>query len=44
MKILVLSDTHGKLDKVYRVCEKLNNIDLIIHCGDYIRDARKFYT
>ena len=39
MKILVLSDTHGKLDKVYRVCEKLNNIDLIIHCGDYIRDA-----
>ncbi|MDO4395797.1 MAG: metallophosphoesterase [Clostridia bacterium] len=39
MKILVLSDTHGKLDKVYRVFEKLNNIDLIIHCGDYIRDA-----
>lgn len=39
MKILVLSDTHGKLDKVYRVFEKLNSIDLIIHCGDNIRDA-----
>ena len=33
MKILVLSDTHGRLDKAYEVCEKLPNIDLIIHCG-----------
>ncbi len=39
MKILVLSDTHGKLDKVYEIAEKLTDIDLIIHCGDYQRDA-----
>lgn len=39
MKILVLSDTHGHLDKAYEVCERLPNIDLIIHCGDYQRDA-----
>ena len=39
MKILVLSDTHGKLDKVYQVFRKLNNIDMIIHCGDKVRDA-----
>ena len=39
MKILLISDTHGKLDKVYQVYEKLNNIDMIIHCGDYKRDG-----
>lgn len=39
MKILLLSDTHGDLTKVYEIYEKLNNIDLIIHCGDYQKDA-----
>ena len=39
MKILLLSDTHGLLDKVYEIYGKLNHIDLIIHCGDYQRDA-----
>lgn len=39
MKILLLSDTHGRLDKVYEIYQKLNNIDLILHCGDYQRDA-----
>lgn len=39
MKILVLSDTHGKIQKVCRVFEKLNNIDMIIHCGDYYKDG-----
>ena len=33
MKILVISDTHGHLDKVYEVFEKQVGIDLIIHCG-----------
>ena len=31
MKILLLSDTHGLLDKVYEIYGKLNHIDLIIH-------------
>jgi len=39
MKILLLSDTHGDLSKVYEIYEKQNNIDLIIHCGDYQKDA-----
>lgn len=40
MKILVLSDTHGSLDKAGRIYKKLNGIDLLIHCGDYIKDGR----
>ena len=39
MKILVISDTHGKLNKVREVYRKLTNIDLIIHAGDYMRDG-----
>lgn len=40
MKILLISDTHGDLVKVRKVFEKLNKIDLILHCGDYERDGR----
>lgn len=40
MKILVLGDTHGKLDKVRDIFPKLKDIDLIAHTGDYIRDAK----
>lgn len=39
MKILLLSDTHGNLDRACQIYEKLNNIDLILHCGDYQSDA-----
>lgn len=39
MKILVISDTHGKLNKVREIFPKLKNIDLIIHAGDYMRDG-----
>lgn len=39
MKIFVISDTHGKTDKVMEVWKKLTNVDLIIHLGDYERDA-----
>src|SRR5688500_9922325 len=41
MKILVLSDTHGETDKAEEVIRKQNHIDLIIHLGDYFRDAQK---
>lgn len=40
MKILLLSDTHGDLQKAFQVYEKLTDIDLLLHCGDYQRDAR----
>ena len=39
MKILVIGDTHGKLNKVREVYAKLTNIDLIAHTGDLITDA-----
>lgn len=41
MKILVISDTHGKLNKVREVFKKLTNIDLIIHAGDFISDGHE---
>lgn len=39
MKIVVFSDTHGHLEKVYEVMSKIENADLIIHCGDYAEDG-----
>lgn len=39
MKILLISDTHGELNKVYRILKKVKDIDLILHCGDYEKDA-----
>lgn len=41
MKILVISDTHGDLTKVYHLLEKVKNIDLILHCGDNQKDAHE---
>ncbi|MBQ6496302.1 MAG: metallophosphoesterase [Firmicutes bacterium] len=40
MKIFVLSDTHGKLNRVRDVWQKLTDVDLIAHAGDYYRDAK----
>lgn len=41
MKILVIGDTHGKLNKVRDIFPKLTDIDLIAHTGDHYRDALK---
>ncbi len=41
MKILVLSDTHGDTSKAEKVIRRNKGIDLIIHLGDYFRDAQK---
>lgn len=41
MKIFVISDTHGKTSKVQEVWEKLTNVDLVIHLGDYEKDAKR---
>lgn len=42
MKILVISDTHGKIDNAISAIEEIYKgcIDMIIHCGDYVTDAR----
>lgn len=42
MRILVLSDTHGDISRacqVYHRLQKQGQVDLIIHCGDYYKDA-----
>lgn len=41
MKILAISDTHGKLNKVRDIWQKLTNVDLILHAGDYCHDGMK---
>ena len=41
MKILVISDTHGDIEKAEEVIKKNKDISLIIHLGDYFRDAQK---
>ncbi|AQS60046.1 metallophosphoesterase family protein [Desulforamulus ferrireducens] len=39
MRILVVSDTHGRLAPVYHVLQELGEIDLILHAGDHYLDA-----
>lgn len=41
MKILVISDTHGDTRKAEEAIRKNREADLVIHLGDYIRDAEK---
>ena len=41
MKILVIGDTHGKLNRVRDIWPKLRGIDLIAHVGDHYSDAQR---
>jgi len=41
MKILVISDTHGDISKAEKAIRANKDIGLIIHLGDYYRDAIK---
>lgn len=34
MKILIISDTHGKNDTYLELIEQENPLDMVIHCGD----------
>ena len=38
-KILVISDTHGDTTLAERVLNKNQDVDMVIHLGDYFRDA-----
>ena len=45
-RILVFSDSHGDTSGMCRVIERIIGVDLIVHCGDYSKDAvflRKAY-
>ncbi|MGI6777688.1 MAG: metallophosphoesterase family protein [Acetivibrionales bacterium] len=44
MKILVISDTHGDIDKAREIIKENDGVNLIIHLGDYFRDAEKLST
>lgn len=39
MKILLVSDTHGRLDKLHMLCKEIADIDLLLHLGDGYEDA-----
>ena len=39
MRILVVSDTHGRTDGLEEVLKKIGKIDMLIHLGDVIDDA-----
>ncbi|WP_416198534.1 MAG: Phosphoesterase [Sporanaerobacter sp.] len=39
VKIFVVSDTHGKIDKFIQFAKILEKPDLIIHLGDYVDDS-----
>ncbi len=39
MKLYVISDTHGKTAKAKKIFGRLTDVDLLIHLGDYKKDA-----
>lgn len=41
MKIFVISDTHGRTEKVEEVWNRLTDVDLVLHLGDYEKDAQR---
>lgn len=41
MRIYVISDTHGKIDKAIEIYKSLEDIDLIVHLGDHWNDAKR---
>lgn len=40
MKLLVISDTHGRIEPISAVIDRMDDIDMLIHLGDYEEDAR----
>lgn len=41
MRIYVISDTHGRIDKAMEIYQTLEDIDLIVHLGDHWNDAKR---
>ena len=39
MKILLISDTHGNIERAIEVAGKINGLNMIFHCGDLKEDA-----
>jgi hypothetical protein len=43
LKIGVISDSHGNLTLAQQAIEKMGEVDLYIHLGDYIKDAQELF-
>jgi len=41
MKLVIISDTHGEIDKSIEILKSLSDVDLFIHLGDYSKDAKE---
>jgi len=41
LKLLVISDTHGHIERVLRLLPLFKDLDTIVHLGDYLRDAEQ---
>ena len=41
MKLLVISDTHGHIDRAIRLLPLFKDLNAIVHLGDYLRDAEQ---
>jgi len=41
MRLLVISDSHGDLSNAVKAIKNTDNVDLLVHLGDYYRDALK---
>lgn len=41
MKLLVISDTHGHIERALRLLPLFTDLDAIIHLGDFLRDAEQ---
>lgn len=39
MRVLIFSDTHGNIDACINTVSLLGQVDMVVHLGDYIRDA-----
>ncbi len=39
MRIFIISDSHGSIGRAMEAYESVRDIDLIVHLGDYARDA-----
>lgn len=41
VKLLVISDSHGNTSLAEKVLKKHEDVDMVIHLGDYFRDANR---
>lgn len=41
MRIIIFSDTHGRIEKCIDVIENAECVDMILHAGDYAEDAER---